>query len=377
MDEREQSRRNFLTRKIPGMSAFVLSAAAGGASEQQEATGSEMPVLDFAETQRILFEGAPFPDEFSGRTARMRSLYAIAQETATELFVEKDFTFEPQALTFLNDRYMTAVTTEHQFRSLFLQAPWTVHEAVAPSSAGPVVYANAENGNPWLSTSDPRADMEFTLMSIAAQFQGASAYTMSPGITFPDKNAYASWGGYMYANSEDGPELFQRFADGLNIYAARVLLLKKHLNYLSDHHGIEIPGLFYPISQFHAFAEYPVIEILNRLHMSAEELARVTNQEGASSMLSLIASTYIEHQYEEITGIEPQTAAREIVQLPELISGDNLEQRIISYDTVLLSAMDRLLPPTTTPEEHPEQKEGPLPDPRTITHQGNFVLTVA
>ena len=360
-----------LTETFPQMGAAALALVAGG-GELPTATEEAPPSLDSEEMKRILFDGLAFPDEFSGRTARMRSLYSIAQEMAAQLFSEDNISFEPRKLEFLNDRYMATVTTEHQFRSQFLRMPWTVHEAVAPSSTNPVVYANAENGNPWLSTSDPRADMEFTLMSAAAQLQGASEYRISPGITFPDKNAYASWGGYVYTNSEKGPALLHRFADGMNIYAARSLIFKRHMIYLLEHHGIESTAPFYQVSQFHAFAEFPVIDMLHRLNLPAEELARVACRDGASAMMSLIESTYTEWVYDTATGIDAHTAAGEILEVPELQSGDDAEQRLTSYNTVVLAAIDRLLPPTITPE----QQDKPSPDPRTLALQGNFVFTV-
>ncbi|OGK50128.1 hypothetical protein A3A55_00635 [Candidatus Roizmanbacteria bacterium RIFCSPLOWO2_01_FULL_40_14] len=351
----ELSRRQLFTETLPQMGAAALMLVGGGERPMPAEQASKL--LEIEETRRILFESLSFPDKFSSRTARMRSLYPLAQEVAAELFADEDTPFEPQGLGFLNDRYITVVTAEHRIRSGFLPTPWTVHEAVAPSSTNRAVYANAENGNPWLSTSDLQADMEFTLMSTAAQFQGASRYTPSSNITFTDKNVFASWGGYLFMNSESGPELFHRFADGLNIQAARILLLKKQANYLREHHDVKRPSPLYPVSDFYTFAEFTIIDVLSRLNLSAEELARVTCREGASAMLSFIASTYQEKGYDKLTGIDAQTAAQKVVQLPELLSGDNYKQLDASYNTIVLPAMDRLLPPITAEEPSP----GPNP----------------
>lgn len=373
MPENTTSRREFLNKQLPGLGAVALSAVHSSTNAESVPAAELEPALDIEQAKRALFEGAPFPDQYSDRKGRMISLYPIAQEAAAELFEHTGAPFTPRPLKFLGAGYMAAVNTEHTFRSRFIPTRWTVHETVAPSSTNPVIYANEENGNPWLTTSDRDADMEFTLMSIASQLQAAATVISNPEVTIPDKQVLTSWGGYLYTTGKDGSELLHRFADGMNIYASRILLLKRHLEYVQEHQGAEILEPYYPVSQFHAFAEIAVMEMLNRLKLPPQELARVTGTEGASSMISYLESTYQENGYDEQTGIDAHTAACRFLEIPELQSGDSLEQRVMSFNTIVLSAIDQLLP---LGEQQPtENNTAPLIN--TLGNRGNAVFTIA
>ena len=84
----ELSRRQLFTETLPQMGAAALMLVGGGERPMPAEQASKL--LEIEETRRILFESLSFPDKFSSRTARMRSLYPLAQEVAAELFADED-----------------------------------------------------------------------------------------------------------------------------------------------------------------------------------------------------------------------------------------------------------------------------------------------